>query len=193
MVPIFISSMLPYTIIAGAAFLLLRQLSARRKGIRRDPLRELCLVLFTGFFVGLLSLTVMPRWYMDGGHIYAMVRPFSWDFTRSSFNSVPFDTIQKYFDRGHDALFVINILGNIAMFMPVGFCLPLLWKRWQGVLRVTLVSMLLSCTIEFLQIFVYRSVDIDDVILNTLGGLLGYICWRIFNLIFKKLSARLAK
>lgn len=85
-----------------------------------------------------------------------------------------------------------NILGNIVLFMPLGFLL-----RWVAGQRFTLSAVLLtgllaSMSIEIIQWIerrygIYRSVDIDDVILNTTGTLLG---WWLFLLVRKAAGSR---
>lgn len=67
----------------------------------------------------------------------------------------------------------INFPGNIIMFLPIGLFAGLLADKprwWKG----TLWAFALSFLIEFFQLFVSRGTDIDDLILNTLGGLLGH-------------------
>ena len=73
-----------------------------------------------------------------------------------------------------------NILGNIALFLPLGVILPLLWGRISSLRKIFVVAMLASLGIEVMQLLSrhlgsYRSVDIDDVLFNTLGACLGYI------------------
>lgn len=86
---------------------------------------------------------------------------------------VPFCTIGGFFKESVFDAFVVNIVGNIVMFIPWGFGLPLLWKRRQSVRSGMLCSLALPLCIETCQLFIGRSVDIDDVILNFLGGCLG--------------------
>ncbi len=77
-----------------------------------------------------------------------------------------------------------NTLGNIALFLPFGILLPLLSDRFNSIKRVILLSAFLSFSIETVQ-FVSRfigsprAVDIDDVLLNTLGACLGLVVYRL--------------
>ena len=72
----------------------------------------------------------------------------------------------------------MNLFGNVAAFMPLGFILPMLRfsnRKWYVIL---IWSFLCSLCIETLQLFSMRgSFDVDDLMLNTLGGLLGYFCF----------------
>ena len=72
------------------------------------------------------------------------------------------------------------LLGNIAMFAPIGFGLGLLWKekRWY---HAVLFGAAFSFGIEFIQVFVGRVSDIDDVMLNTVGTLFGFIIYCIVS------------
>src|SRR5262245_10662828 len=71
--------------------------------------------------------------------------------------------------------FVVNFLGNIVAFMPIGLIPPLARPRRTTAWQVALFSLSLSAMIEVGQYCSGRRVaDVDDLILNTLGGLLGY-------------------
>lgn len=73
---------------------------------------------------------------------------------------------------------------NIIMFIPLGFLIPLIWKRYRKISKVAIIGFLMSFTIEFCQLFCYRTTDINDLITNTLGTVVGFIIWSIFNKIF---------
>lgn len=79
-----------------------------------------------------------------------------------------------------------NTLGNIALFLPLGFLLPLVFNRSWSLKRVMLIGFCLSFSIETIQFFSrfigsLRAVDIDDVLLNTLGACLGFVIyWYVF-------------
>ena len=93
-------------------------------------------------------------------------------------NFVPFKTINFYLflaDINLD-IRIENLAGNIIGFMPFGFILPLLAKKFQKLGTVILHTFCLSLTFELLQlVFEFGSFDVDDLILNTLGGILGYL------------------
>lgn len=73
--------------------------------------------------------------------------------------------------------FLINIVGNVVCFVPFGFIFPLISKKGGKWYNTFLLSFLLSLGIETMQlVFMVGSFDVDDMFLNTLGGILGYIC-----------------
>ncbi|MEQ8154659.1 MAG: VanZ family protein [Clostridiaceae bacterium] len=80
-----------------------------------------------------------------------------------------------------------NLLGNILAFSPLGFLLPLLFKKYDRLKTVFLISFSISLFIEVLQlIYCLGSCDIDDIILNVLGSLLGFGVYRLFENFYKR-------
>ena len=74
-----------------------------------------------------------------------------------------------------------NTILNIIQFIPLGIMLPFLWKNYNT-LRATLVfGFSMSLAIELLQILTYRATDINDLIANTVGAVLGYFIFRIIS------------
>ena len=71
---------------------------------------------------------------------------------------------------------ILNIFGNILMFVPTGILLPVLYKRLDNFLKVAGTGFLISLAIEICQLpFADRTSDVDDLILNTLGVVSGYV------------------
>jgi glycopeptide antibiotics resistance protein len=101
--------------------------------------------------------------------------------THDRVNLEPFKTIDIYqtWDK--------QILGNFVMLLPLGIYLPLIYKRLRKAYNffvVLLVCFLISVGIELLQLATsYRSTDIDDVILNTLGGGAGFLIYQLIKII----------
>lgn len=70
---------------------------------------------------------------------------------------------------------------NIILFMPLGFLLPLIWSYFKKYRNVIICSILFSMLIEISQLFNNRRTDIDDLILNTIGAILGTIIFKLFS------------
>ena len=86
-------------------------------------------------------------------------------------NLIPGSGITSAWNNINRDLGLLNLVGNVLMFTPVGFLLPLASRvRLRGVVAACAS---LSVTVELLQLVLGRSLDIDDVLLNTLGGALG--------------------
>ena len=64
---------------------------------------------------------------------------------------------------------------NVLLFLPLGWFLPVLWKSFKSPLTTVLFGFCTSCVIEVLQIFTYRATDVNDLITNTFGTILGYL------------------
>ena len=74
----------------------------------------------------------------------------------------------------------IGFVLNIIMCLPLGFLLPLIFKECRKCSKTVLTGIIFSFLIEFTQIFNFRATDIDDLMTNTCGTLIGYLIWRVF-------------
>ena len=75
-----------------------------------------------------------------------------------------------------------QIVGNFVMLLPLGIFLPLLYKRISNFILVFMVSLLVSGVIELLQLVTsFRSADVDDIFLNSLGACAGFVIYKIFT------------
>ena len=89
-----------------------------------------------------------------------------------------FKLVRADYRSGHNYSLWINLLGNIGLFLPVGFLASLLTgKVWKGIM----FTFFFSLFIESAQYFVGRSTDIDDLLLNTFGGILGALVFLIIR------------
>lgn len=80
---------------------------------------------------------------------------------------------------------ITQTIANILMFIPLGFVFPIAFAKMRKFWRTTICMMFFSFFIEFFQYFVGRAADIDDLMLNTLGGMLGYGVFYIVSKLFK--------
>lgn len=103
-------------------------------------------------------------------------------------NLIPFVRLGDYADR-RDML--LNIIGNVAMFIPSGILLPILDKRLDSFWKTLGCGALLSLSIELLQLpFRVRASDVDDLLQNSLGVALGYGIFALLRLIRRKRRER---
>lgn len=93
-------------------------------------------------------------------------------------NLVPFKSTIRYlteFDSYNLDIVLMNTLGNVIIFIPFGFLLPLLFKQINNVKIASKIFIKFILLIESLQLLTFTGVfDIDDIILNMLGALIGY-------------------
>ncbi len=130
------------------------------------------LLIYTGVIVGL------SQWHFSPASVQPPV-----------VNLVPFWGLGQSLSAGGLAV-LINIVGNIIAFMPIGFLLPLWHRLGRQGRNVALIGSGISTTIEALRwIQGQRVTDVDDVMLNTFGAVLGYLVfWVLTSRIFRSIN-----
>ena len=103
------------------------------------------------------------------------------DISFGGINIIPFKEIFRY--EAGTYLFYKNILGNVLLFLPFGFFVAYFVKVDKPFVMI-LLSLLVSLSIETTQLAIGRVFDVDDVILNVLGGFLGFTLYKFFIQIF---------
>jgi len=180
----YIMDMLPYMLLSLPFIAIWRIVAVhlmKRKNRKTTTLHEVGLILFVLFIVGLASQTVIPKLVITQNGIGISDYYLS---AANQLNLIPF----KVFPETYTALFInhhfnyglINFLGNIIMFMPIGFFVPLLWEN-ISIKKATFIGFVASFTIEVLQIPFARGTDIDDLWLNTLGTILGFLVYKLLR------------
>ncbi len=94
------------------------------------------------------------------------------NFRKANFR--PFHTIAFYLS-GKPRNPFKNIIGNIILFIPLTILIPLVFEKTQQGSKIILICFLTSLAFEIIQLFtLFGSFDVDDLILNTLGGFIGF-------------------
>lgn len=104
--------------------------------------------------------------------------------TWASNNFIPFREILRYDITSR--LFFKNVVGNMLMFLPFGFFTSYYLKVEKIPLPIIL-TLIASVSIEVVQLCIGRVFDVDDIILNLIGGILGYLIYKILKTIGEKL------
>ncbi len=183
----YIVNMIPYMVIAVPIYLIVRFLMLRKSSRKFNLYHEIALLIFVIFIVGLASQTVIPKIELGiNGNINILKNG------KHGINLLPlkvlFETYREVFINLNINYFIINFLGNIIMFMPIGFFIPLLWEIPDK--KIIIVGFLFSLFIEVCQLFLNRGTDVDDLILNTLGTILGLLVYKFLYKKFKNLIIR---
>ena len=131
-------------------------------------MRALAGLLLAAWLIGGLWLTLQPAHPLPGQVV--------------DDNLVPFHTLAIYFRNLGSGFWMRNLFGNLFLLLPLGLlgpiALPVL-RRWWLILPVALV---ISALIELAQHWIPdRSADIDDVIVNVVGALVGYAIYRLVD------------
>ena len=132
--------------------------------------REAVLLLMYVNLAVIIRFTFFPMSRVNG-----IVQPLIYDASTAfpfRVNLIPFVNLFDY-DSRRDLL--LNVIGNTAMFIPSGIVLPIIYKKLNNIWKVVTAGMLISLCIEIIQLpFSVRASDVDDLILNTLGVVIGY-------------------
>lgn len=146
----YIVNMIPYMVIAVPIYLIIRFLMLRKSSRKFNLYHEIALLIFVIFIVGLASQTVIPKIELGiNGNINILKNG------KHGINLLPlkvlFETYREVFINLNINYFIINFLGNIIMFMPIGFFIPLLWEIPDK--KIIIVGFLFSLFIEVCNYF----------------------------------------
>ena len=156
---------------------------ARRRDV--PPAMLVAWLLLLAWVAALVSLTLFPLpWRTTALRPTVVSDPRDWPMPWASIT--PFATIRASLAAGFGSAMGRVLIGNVLAFVPLGFLAPILDRRWASVVRVLALGLVVSLAIELAQLgwdlftgLPWRSADVDDVIVNTAGALLGYALWRL--------------
>ncbi|MCR5575935.1 MAG: VanZ family protein [Oscillospiraceae bacterium] len=158
----------------AAVWLLCRIAVWIRQG-RIDWKREAVLLLMYVNLAVIIRFSFFPKTRVNG-----RVQPLLFDAAAAfpfRVNLIPFVNL---FDYDNMRSLLWNVVGNTAMLIPSGIILPIVYRKLDSFWKVAAAGAMLSLCIELLQLpFSARASDIDDLILNTVGVMLGYGIYRL--------------
>ncbi|MGH2463305.1 MAG: VanZ family protein [Candidatus Limnocylindria bacterium] len=98
-------------------------------------------------------------------------------------NFIPFWTMAIYLANSGSPFWVGQAIGNLLLLLPLGLLGPIALPAMSGWLRVLLVALAASLAVEVAQLWIpNRSADVDDVVLNVVGAMIGYAIFRFLRL-----------
>lgn len=154
-----------------------------------DLTKEGALLILVIYFLILIRLTIFKFSIIM---ISSPLNSYQYTFlgVDGIINIIPFkETLNILRDGIHNNRIIKGIILNVIYFIPLGFLLPLLFKKINSFLKIILISTITSSLIEIIQLFTIFSVsNIDDVIFNIIGSAIGLICFKLFEKIVKKLN-----
>ena len=173
------SGMLPYMALILPFHIAVRLIALKLRKVKINWYHEIAFCLFVSFVAGLASQTILSEIEFSQGGI--TVHNGNHNTALIPFRFLCYMLRDLFVNHSFKSL-LIDFLGNIAMFMPFGFFLPLLW-RISGKATAA-VGFCVSLSIELIQLFLPRWTDIDDLILNTSGTLLGLLVFHLLSKYF---------
>ena len=136
--------------------------------------RNVAIAAFSVYIVLLVKATVLPDFLLFRADPYVYEKDTLVIYIGtglSEVNLIPFKSIAEQFE--HSFIYgAFQTLSNIVLLMPYAYLSRLLFKSFT-MKKTVIVGLLISCAIEMIQFFEPRSADIDDVILNMIGVVLG--------------------
>ena len=143
----------------------LRRRSLVRRGLRSSAPREWSLLVFFVYCGAIGMLTLTPPCF----NLFDLLRghPHFLLFHSGSFGLKLFSTFRISWGM---------VLGNVLLFIPFPFAAATLWRGWKWYHALAL-ALGITVFIESWQHFVGRMTDVDDLLLNTVGGVLGWLAW----------------
>jgi len=136
----------------------------KKKGV--EILRQISyLLLFCSFFL-IVFATIF------------FVRNINFKPERYILNLQPFDWLKNIKYIGIDNV-LAETIPNIIMFIPLGLLIPVVFISKRKLYKTIIIVFAISFSAEFIQYFIGRSSDIDDIITNVLGGIIGYGIFKI--------------
>ena len=135
------------------------------------------------YIVALLVMALEGSWTSPAAMLLSTRERLS---TGEGLRFIPFETIRQQLSTISTDESRTQLLGNTLLFLPWGFFLPLLWKRFRSFFPVAGMCLGLTCFIEFTQLFIGRTVDVDDLILNFAGSMVGAGLWWISHRLRKE-------
>ena len=121
------------------------------------------------FLIIFATILYMPITFNPEQHILNL-KPFNW-----------IETTNDIFDQ-----IMVEKVPNIILFIPLGFFIPAVFKNKRKLYKTVLISFYMTFSVEFLQYFIGRFSDIDDIITNILGGIIGFAIFKLVNAILKE-------
>lgn len=161
----FLTILIPMLITMGGFCLLYK-----KRNLTKNRWQSVWLFIFAIYIFGVF--------YFTGAGTIFDVKFYGLEYHADRVNLVPFsDTNIDYMGYGL----------NIVLFVPLGFLLPLVWRDFNRISYVFISGLLLSLLVELSQLLNIRSTDIDDLILNTVGAILGIVMFRLYLYITKRI------
>ena len=180
------AQVVPITVLIGLIYGLLRHRCIKRQGQGIVWGTELVRLVFVCYLTGLVNLVLVPNnlwtaiwFYLFNGHSGTTVGPM-FAFT---YNWVP--TLYQYLigERSLGGWVTAMLVGNVLMFVPMGVLLPFVSKRLTARILAP-AALVIPIAVELLQPIMGRSFDIDDILGNFIGILIGYFAAAVVKLVW---------
>lgn len=162
---------IPAALAAAAVYLVIRVILVKTNVLMKKPLiSEAAGVLLAGYIAALVMIVWVTRWTTWDNFVY-MVSNYRY-LWRDGYHYVNNGRIWRFFTDRLMEYERFEVLANVALFIPLGFLLPAFWRelRWW---HVDLICLGTTCVVELIQPLVGGIGDLDDIVANAFGGIVG--------------------
>ncbi|HYE11811.1 MAG TPA: VanZ family protein [Patescibacteria group bacterium] len=139
-------------------------------------------------FIGLTALSAYIAFISWRLFFFAYSNNYREQMTNLSYNLIPLKTISNYLQNSSRISFdiwIYNLAGNVAAFIPLGFLLPIAFRSFSAV-KTYSVAFIFVLSAEVLQLVSRRGVfDVDDLLLNMLGSIIGYVIYKLLSILLR--------
>ncbi|MBQ3162917.1 MAG: VanZ family protein [Lachnospiraceae bacterium] len=157
-----LSAFVPFLVV----FLILRA-TQKRKGVSYSHYHFWMILVFAIYIIGVCHFTGAGTLY--DGLIYKL------EFRQEQINFIPFS----------QDIDIVAYLLNIVLFIPLGLLAPIIWKKMNKLINVIGIGLFFTILIEITQLLNNRRTDIDDILLNVLGAVLGFGFFKVWDRVTK--------
>ncbi|MCH3963321.1 MAG: VanZ family protein [Clostridium sp.] len=158
--------------------------SQSKKTGRKLSIEHIIIVyIFVYYLTGVLSFTGIASIGDIVRNSFGIITPKGLNISPDEINLIPFRWIAEN---------ARPYMENILLFIPLGFMLPCIWKKYEVLWKTALSGVTFSFIIELSQLFNRRITDIDDLLMNTLGALIGWVTFRLLKKYLSKLQDRIS-
>lgn len=148
---------------------------------------ELIKALFIIYIISVLEILLIPKLniliYTENERLKFECIPIG-NFSSRNINLIPFKTLKAQFSGAGNHI-KANLFANIMIMMPMPILIKLINKKIKNIFPL-IITLIIIVIIEFIQYFIGRSCDIDDIILNFCGALISYSIFFLINTISDK-------
>lgn len=139
----------------------------KKKGISFSYYHFFAILVFSLYVIGVYHFTGV-------GTIHDGLR-YKLNLKQLQINFIPFS---QHID-------IVGYFLNILLFIPLGLLTPLIWKKMNKLSNIIRISFLFTILIEISQLLNHRATDIDDILLNVLGSVIGFGVFKVWNRLTK--------
>ena len=174
----YIINSVPYMLLSLPFYIVTRFIILMKNKTAKNWLCEIVLLIFVMYCVGVASQTFIPKIEFGNTKLFLVNQNVFGEINLIP-GKVLVDSYYEVIYNYNYLYFIVNVIGNIILFVPIGFLIPTLWKN-VSMKHILIIALSSSLCIELLQLPQARGTDIDDLWLNVIGAFIGY--WVYFLL-----------